>query len=98
MHIDHAIALVAADAARLDRYVERRERFLDGLDWSAMTDRDIFEAALLDGLLETDMAEASSYITHLMALAADGVSELAAVVRFAPFPRPWHSAWKTLPN
>jgi hypothetical protein len=98
MHIEQAIALVSADAARIERYVERRECFLDALDWSAMSGRDVIEAAMLDDLFETDLAEASSYIMHLASLAAEGISEIDAVVRFAPYPRPWHSAWKTLPN
>lgn len=98
MHIEHALAVATADAARIERYAERRERFMDALDWTAMTDRDIFEAAMLDCMLETDLAEASLYIMHLAAMAADGVSEIATVVRFAPFPRPWHAEWKHLPN
>lgn len=98
MHIDQAIAIVTADAARLERYVERREGFMDALDWTAMTDRDIFEAAMLDHLLETDMAEAFSCVMHLEELSAAGITQVTGVVRFAPFPRPWHPEWGTLEN
>ena len=36
MDIHLAIASVQADAARIARYTDRRDRFLDALDWSAL--------------------------------------------------------------
>lgn len=98
MHIDHAIAIVSADAAIIGRYIERRERFLDGIDWSAMTKQDIHESAMLDVLLECDVAEATSYLQHLADLAAVGIHHIDGVLRFRPFPRPWHPEWMALAN
>ncbi|WP_030540234.1 hypothetical protein [Sphingobium sp. DC-2] len=98
MHIDQAIAVATADFACLERYVERRERFLDGLDWTAMTSIAVYEAAMLDELLETDMAEAFSYLMHLEGLLAAGITQVTGVLRFDPFPRPWHPEWATLAN
>jgi len=98
MHIEQAIAVATADTARLERYVDRRAGFLDALDWSAMTPIAIYEAAMLDDLLETDMAEAVSYVLHLESLAAEGITQITGVLRFAPFPRPWHREWKDLAN
>jgi hypothetical protein len=98
MHIDRAIAIVSADAAIIGRYIERRERFLDALDWSAMTNRDIHESAMMDALLESDAAEADCYRAHLAELAAVGIHHIDAVLRFRPFPRPWHPEWTALAN
>jgi hypothetical protein len=45
-----AIASVQADAARIARYTDRRDRFLDALDWSALDEQTAREAAMLDAL------------------------------------------------
>ena len=51
MDIHLAIASVQADAARIARYTDRRDRFLDALDWSALDEQTAREAAMLDDLL-----------------------------------------------
>lgn len=38
MKIIDALAIARADVANIARFIERRERFLDALDWSMMTD------------------------------------------------------------
>lgn len=62
MHINNALAIARADAARLARYVARRERFLDALDWSLLTEDDARQSAMLDDLLAGDMADSALYI------------------------------------
>ena len=56
-----AIASVRADAARIARYTDRRDRFLDALDWSALDEQTAREAAMLDDLLAGDLADAALY-------------------------------------
>ena len=65
MLIHHAIAVARADLARIERFVLRRDRFLDCLDWSALTDTTAFEASMLDDLLDEELADAASYVDWL---------------------------------
>ena len=46
--------------------MERRERFLDALDWSMLTEDHARQSAMLDDLLEGDMADAILYIDWLV--------------------------------
>ena len=52
--------------------------------------------AMLDDLLDADLAESASYITWLEGCVAMGVEDIVGVVRFEPGPRPWQLAWVTL--
>jgi len=96
MEIQHALAVARADATRIAHFIERRERFLDGLDWSMLTEDDARQAAMLDDLLEGDMADANLYIDWLVERLANDPWPLPGVLRFAPHPRPWQLAWITL--
>jgi hypothetical protein len=54
------------------------------------------QTAMLDDLLEEDMADAILYIDWLVERLADGAKPLPGVLRFTPHPRPWHAEWITL--
>lgn len=96
MDIADAIAVARADERRLTRFIDRRDRFLDCLDWNALPKAHAREASMLDELLNGDLADAASYTAWLEERAADGVESVAGVLRFDPRPRPWHAEWMTL--
>lgn len=96
MHIQDALAVARADATRIAHFMERRERFLDALDWSMLTEVHARQSAMLDDLLEGDMADAMLYIDWLVERLANGREALPGVLRFTPHPRPWQLAWITL--
>jgi hypothetical protein len=96
MEIQHALAVARADAAHLARFIERRERFLDALDWPMLSEDHARQTAMLDDLLEEDMADAILYIDWLVERLADDAKPLPGVLRFTPHPRPWHAEWITL--
>jgi len=96
MQILHALAVARGDAARIARFIERRERFLDGLDWLSLTEEHARQSAMLDDLLDGDLAEALIYIDWLLERHACDDTPLPGVLRFAPHPRPWHADWITL--
>ena len=96
MDILHALTMARADAANLARFIERRERFLAGLDWLMLSDEDARQSSMLDDLLEGDMAAAILYIDWLVErLAGDG-EPLPGVLRFSPHPRASRTEWLTL--
>ena len=96
MDIHHALGVARADAAHLSRHIERRERFLDSLDWSMLTDEQARQATMLDEMLEDDLAAAVRHIDWLVERQARGATPRDSVMRFAPHPRPWHPQWITL--
>lgn len=96
MRIEQAIAIAKHDEHRLVRFIERRNRFLDALDWDALPEQTAREASMLDDLLDADLEESASYITWLEGCVAMGVEDIVGVVRFEPGPRPWQLAWVTL--
>lgn len=96
--IEKALALVQADAARIERFAERREKFLDALDWSMLTCSQVFESAMLDVMLDDDIAKARSHVRNAERLVQIGVVDIADIVRYAPHPRPWHPEWMALTN
>ena len=96
MQFQHALGVARADAAHLTRYIDRRERFLDALDWSMLTDDQARQATMLDELLEDDLAAAGRYIDWLVERGARSDAPLPGVMRFAPHLRPWHAEWITL--
>jgi len=96
MQIIDALVIARADAARLSRFMARREGFLDALDWSLLSEDHARQSAMLDDLLEGDLADSALYLNWLeQRLAEDNVS-LPGVLRFDPHPRPWHAEWITL--
>lgn len=96
MEILHALAVARADSANLARFIERRERFLDALDWPMMSEEHTRQSSMLDDLLEGDMADAILYIDWLVDRLADDAGPIPGVLRFTPRPRPWHAEWITL--
>lgn len=96
MHVHQAIGIARHDAHRLNRFTDRRRRFLDALDWDALPEQTAREASMLDELLETDLAKSSAYVDWLEGCVAVGVADILGVVRFEPGPHPWHKDWITL--
>ncbi|MDG2514559.1 hypothetical protein AB3M93_18490 [Novosphingobium panipatense] len=89
---------VRSDAARIERFVQRRETFLDALDWTMLTCEQVHEAAMLDFMLEDDLAEALQRVSMAESLAAMGLPLVPTFIRYNPFPRPWHAEWLALVN
>lgn len=89
---------VRSDAARIERFVQRRETFLDALDWTMLTCEQVNEAAMLDFMLEDDLAEALQRVSMAESLAAMGLPLVPTFIRYNPFPRPWHAEWLALVN
>lgn len=89
---------VRSDAARIERFVQRRETFLDTLDWTMLTCEQVHEAAMLDFMLEDDLAEALQRVSMAESLAAMGMPLVPTFIRYNPFPRPWHAEWLALVN
>jgi hypothetical protein len=96
MDIQHTLGIARAAAAHLSRYMDRRERFLDALDWSMLTEAQVRQSTMFDELLEDDLAAADRYIDWLIERQARGAAPRARMMRFAPHPRPWHPQWITL--
>lgn len=96
--IQQVIDQVRIDAARIERFVERRETFLDALDWTMLTCEQVHEAAMLDFMLEDDLAEALQRVSMAESLAAMGLPLVPTFIRYNPFPRPWHAEWLALVN
>jgi len=96
MQIQHALAVAQADAANLARYIERRDRFLDALDWTMLTEDHARQSAMLDELLEGDLEDSALYIDWLVDRLAEESHPVPGVLRFTPHPRPWHAEWITL--
>ncbi|EJU09259.1 hypothetical protein LH128_29874 [Sphingomonas sp. LH128] len=90
--------LVRSDAARIERFTQRREVFLDALDWTMFTCEQVHEAAMLDFMLEDDLAAALQRVSMAESLAAMGMTLVPAFIRYNPFPRPWHVEWLALAN
>ena len=95
MEIIGALAIARADVANIARFIERRERFLDALDWSMMTDAQARQSSMLDELLDEDLAVGLRYIDWLIDR-VDSQAPTPGALRFAPHPRPWHDEWNTL--
>lgn len=89
---------VRSDAARIERFVQRRETFLDALDWTMLTCEQVHEAAMLDFMLEDDLAEALQRVSMAESLAAMGLPLVPTFIRYNPFPRPWHAERLALVN
>ena len=96
MQINDALVIARADAARLARFIARREGFLDALDWSLLSEDHARQSAMLDDLLEGDLADSALYLDWLEHRVAEDNVSLPGVLRFAPHPRPWHAEWITL--
>jgi hypothetical protein len=96
MKIDDVLVVARADAARLSRFMARREGFLGALDWSLLSEDHARQSAMLDDLLEGELADSAIYLDWLEQRVAEDNVSLPGVLRFAPHPRPWHAEWITL--
>ena len=96
MRIEQAIAIAKHDEHRLIRFIERRGRFLDALDWDALPDQIAREASMLDDLVYGEGEPATCFFVLLEGCVAMGVEDIVGVVRFEPGPRPWQIAWVNL--
>ena len=76
MRIQQAIAIAKADENRLIRFISRRDRFLDALDWDALPEQMAREAAMMDELLATELAEAACYVIWLEECLSYGVEDV----------------------
>ncbi|QBM77942.1 hypothetical protein E2E30_18815 (plasmid) [Sphingomonas sp. AAP5] len=84
MRIQRAIAIAKADENRLIRFIERRDRFLDALDWDSLPEQLAREAAMMDELLATELAEAACYVIWLEECIGFGVEDIVAVHDLQP--------------
>lgn len=82
MRIQQAIKIAKADETRLIRFIGRRDRFLDALDWDALPEQMAREAAMMDELLATELAEAVCYVLWLEECLAYGVEDVVGAHRF----------------
>lgn len=96
MKITDALAIARVDAARLVRFIDRRECFLDALDWSLLSEDHARQSAMLDDILEGDLADSALYLDWLAQRVAEDNVSVPGALRFAPYPRPWHAEWITL--
>ncbi len=95
MQINDALAIARADVTSIARFIERRESFLEALDWSMLTDAQARQSSMLDELLDEDLADGLRYIDWLVER-ANSSAPTPGALRFAPHPRPWHAEWITL--
>ena len=69
--LEHHLAIAERDYAALSRFADRRERFLDALDWTALEGHFAREASMTDDLINEDFASLWLYIDHLGRWSAD---------------------------
>ena len=83
MLLSNCIEIVAADHRRISRFAERRERFLEALDWSLLSEEFCRIASMADDLVDDELAEAFLYLDHLESrLAHEGDGEIEMIARF----------------
>lgn len=64
-HIHDRIDGLIRDQSNLARYIERRERYLDTIDWTLMTDDECFDARIEEETLLGDLDYLKMEIEHL---------------------------------
>lgn len=84
MRIQQAIAIAKADENRLIRFISRRDRFLDALDLDALPEQMAREAAMMDELLATELAEAACYVIWLEECLSYGVEDVIGAHHLQP--------------
>lgn len=83
MLLSTCIDIIASDYARIVRYGERRERFLEALDWSQMTPEFCSRTSMADECVNEETAEAWLYLDHLEhRLAREGDVPIEMLARF----------------
>ncbi len=82
MTLADRLDIARADYARLARYADRRDRFLDALDWQLLDDAFARETSMNDDRVEGDLADAWLYMDHLETqLAVEGDGDEASTLR-----------------
>lgn len=94
--IQQALATAMGDAAQLHRFIAVRERYLETIDWMLMSEQDVRESSMMDDHLEAEAADAALYLEWLEIQQAQGVSQVAGLLRFAHPCATWHSNWALL--
>lgn len=69
--IEQHLAIATRHYAALSRFADRRERFVDALDWTAMEEQLAREVSMTDDLINDDLASLRLYIGHLRRWSAD---------------------------
>ena len=59
------VARASRALCALERFAQRRERFLECLDWSAFDEQFIRETSMADDRLNDELAETWLYLSHL---------------------------------
>ena len=91
MTLADRLAIARADYARLARFADRRDRFLDALDWQLLDDAFARETSMDDDRVEGDLADAWLYMDYLEGrLAREGDQPELSTLRFLPPTRRWH--------
>lgn len=65
MTLPDRLAIAHSDYARLARFADRRDCFLDALDWDLLDDAFARETSMDDDRVEGDLADAWLYMDHL---------------------------------
>lgn len=92
MTLADRLAIARSDYARLARFSDRRDRFLDALDWQQLDDAFARETSMDDDRIEGDLADAWLYMDHLETrLARERDQPELSTLRFLPPTRRWHS-------
>jgi hypothetical protein len=78
LSLDEHLATAERDYAALARFADRRERFLDALDWTALDEQFVRETSMTDDLINDDLASLWLYIDHLGRWSADAALALGA--------------------
>lgn len=87
--LEHHIAIAEREYAALVRFADRRERFLDALDWTALDEQFAREASMTDELINDDLASLWLYIDHLGRWSADAGPNAIGPTQFLRITRPF---------
>ncbi|WP_294443866.1 hypothetical protein [uncultured Sphingomonas sp.] len=89
LSLDQHLARAERDYAALARFADRRERFLDALDWTALDEQFAREASMTDDLINDDLASLWLYIDHLGRWSADAGPDATGPAQFLRISRPF---------
>lgn len=66
------------------RHAERRDRFMDAIDWDSMTGRECLMASFEDDQIEEDLAACEMQVSYFETLRDCGYSDTAQQLSFEP--------------
>jgi len=89
LSLDQHLATAERDYAALARFADRRERFLDALDWTALEEQFAREVSMTDDLINDDLASLWLYIDHLSRWSADAGANATGPAQFLRISRPF---------